>query len=670
MASLEEFGHLKIKLEDIKSATNDFDESQLIGNGGYGKVYKGELPQFKDGCMAAFKRLDPQNGQGDTEFKKEIMTLARYKHGNIISLLGFCDEDNEKVLVYELASRGSLDHHLPSATVTWTQRLKICLAASKGLNFIHDADGKYQRVIHCDIKSANILLDDNWNAKVSDFGLSEMAPANQQYSAVIKNPSGTHGYVDPALLNTNTLMKESDVYSFGVVLFEVLCGTLCCTYNNGHLIQDLVPDWKKTQENKNLNNFILEGLIKQQRDPSALKTFLDIAYRCLRDSPKERPTMADVVVELEIQLDFAEEQEIAYGDVPMESTDQEEKLNARLSNGILVNGGNTWLSVNKNLKHCEMISIAECLVDYKSRFSGGFYEPSKLIFTTHVRTRFLSPGTPYTVNLVFKNKKPKERYIGLEYKIKDGKKSYSFLADERKDAWLSAELYQLTSDGRAVDLEILFDCQHCPTLLVEGIEFQPQEEDQNVETQPILDPDTYWNENLPSDDKDRENCLMLATRAALKDNRWRWKSLPKTRFEATRNSSRKFDISCDIKLNTLPRETTYATYLVYKQEGDYSIQPGPAHVRDKESVTKDIRHIYLQTPQTPVIGKNVDKNTYNTSHRPKIKGLPKQRSDDWMEVPIWEFRTTNKNILVRLELFSYDDSLEGIEVQGIEFRPV
>ncbi|GKA74063.1 hybrid signal transduction histidine kinase M, partial [Tanacetum coccineum] len=167
-------------------------------------------------------------------------------------------------------------------------------------------------------------------------------------------------------------------------------------------------------------------------------------------------------------------------------------------------------------------------------FSGGFYEPSKLIFTTHVRTRFLSPGTPYTVNLVFKNKKPKERYIGLEYKIKDGKKSYSFLADERKDAWLSAELYQLTSDGRAVDLNFLFDC-HAPTFvffsnfLVEGIEFQPQEEDQNVETQPILEPDTYWNENLPSDDKDRENCLMLATRAALKDNRWRWKSLPKTR---------------------------------------------------------------------------------------------------------------------------------------------
>ncbi|GJR45711.1 kinase-like domain, phloem protein 2-like protein [Tanacetum coccineum] len=482
MASLEEFGHLKIKLEDIKSATNDFDESQLIGNGGYGKVYKGELPQFKDGCMAAFKRLDPQNGQGDTEFKKEIMTLARYKHGNIISLLGFCDEDNEKVLVYELASRGSLDHHLPSATVTWTQRLKICLAASKGLNFIHDADGKYQRVIHCDIKSANILLDDNWNAKVSDFGLSEMAPANQQYSA------------------------------------------------------DLVPDWKKTQENKNLNNFILEGLIKQQRDPSALKTFLDIAYRCLRDSPKERPTMADVVVELEIALGLQEYKEKAFTQ-------------------------NVWLITNQ---------------------------------------------------------------------------------DERKDAWLSAELYQLTSDGRTVDLEILFDCQHCPTLLVEGIEFQPQEEDQNVETQPILEPDTYWNENLPSDDKDRENCLMLATRAALKDNRWRWKSLPKTRFEVD----------------------------LYKQEGEYCVVTD----FDKSLLTStcEANRCFERLGRSDLnaVEKNVDKNTYNTAHRPKIKGLPKQRSDDWMEVQIWEFRTTNKSILVRLELFSYDDSLEGIEVQGIEFRPV
>nr|GFD46728.1 protein kinase-like domain, phloem protein 2-like protein [Tanacetum cinerariifolium] len=127
--------------------------------------------------MFAIKRLDPKYGQGDAEFYKEIRTLCCFRHENLISLRGFCKEEGETILVYEYASRGSLDRLLSDVTLTWTQRIKICLDAAKGLSFLHDPNGTQQRVLHCDLKSANILLDNNMTAKVSDFGLSKMGPA-------------------------------------------------------------------------------------------------------------------------------------------------------------------------------------------------------------------------------------------------------------------------------------------------------------------------------------------------------------------------------------------------------------------------------------------------------------------------------------------------------------
>ncbi|PWA45709.1 serine/threonine/dual specificity protein kinase, catalytic domain-containing protein [Artemisia annua] len=230
MASfVTEFKHLEIQLEDIISATNNFDESKVIGRGGFGKVYAGELSHSQSGekSLVAIKRLDHKYGQGDPEFFKEIRMLSCYRHGNLISLLGFCCQGVEMILIYDYASRGSLDRYLSSADLTWTQRLMICIDAAKGLSFLHDPNGTQPRVLHCDIKSANILLDKNLTAKVSDFGLSKMGPANQQYSLLITCALGTPGYCYPVFLETYSLTKESDVYSFGVVLLEILSGKLC-----------------------------------------------------------------------------------------------------------------------------------------------------------------------------------------------------------------------------------------------------------------------------------------------------------------------------------------------------------------------------------------------------------------------------------------------------------
>nr|GFC12296.1 protein kinase-like domain, phloem protein 2-like protein [Tanacetum cinerariifolium] len=297
----KEFEHLVVKLEDIKSATDNFDVSKVIGSGGFGKVYKGEVSHSKGRSMVAFKRLNRKFGQGDPEFWKEIMMLSRYTHENLISLLGYCNEGGEMILVYEHASNGSLDRHLSSTTLTWTQRIKICLGAARGISYLHEDKGNYQRVIHRDIKSSNILLDENWNSKVSDMGLAKIGPANQPYTALVTNIVGTLGYLDPVYLHMGVLTKESDVYSFGVVLFEVLCGRICFEKSNGGFLS-LVPMWKKSCKLNKIDELIFKDSNVKNMDPTSLVTFTDIALRCLNKSREARPTMSHVVEKLEIAL--------------------------------------------------------------------------------------------------------------------------------------------------------------------------------------------------------------------------------------------------------------------------------------------------------------------------------------------------------------------------------
>ncbi|MFS7928102.1 putative protein kinase RLK-Pelle-CrRLK1L-1 family [Helianthus anomalus] len=245
---LEKFQHLKIQLEEITTATNNFNKENYIGVGGFGKVYKGEVSHSKGRGMVAIKRLDHASRQGAPEFLKEITMLSDYKHENVISLVGFCCEGGEMILVYELAFRGSLDSYLKSPHLTWRQRLKICLDSAKGLRYLHDPRETRRRLIHCDIKSGNILLDDQWNAKVADVGLSIIGSANEQHSLIVTAAAGTMGYIDPVYWMTNTLTKESDVYSFGVVLFEVLCGRLCYTRDNkGHVVEEILT-WIKSYD--------------------------------------------------------------------------------------------------------------------------------------------------------------------------------------------------------------------------------------------------------------------------------------------------------------------------------------------------------------------------------------------------------------------------------------
>ncbi|PWA93618.1 protein kinase-like domain, Phloem protein 2-like protein [Artemisia annua] len=512
MASfVTEFKHLEIQLEDIISATNNFDESKVIGRGGFGKVYAGELShsQSEEKSLVAIKRLDRRYGQGDTEFFKEIRMLSCYRHENLISLLGFCCQGGEMILIYEHASGGSLDCLLGSTDLTWTQRLRICIDAAKGLSFLHDPNGTQQRVLHCDIKSANILLDKNMTAKVSDFGLSKMGPANQQYSILITSAVGTPGYCDPLYMQMYTLTKESDVYSFGVVLFEVLCGRLCFEISNGQL-KVYVPLWRKCYEENKLHEIILQDL-RQQMDPSSMKTFSDIASQCLRNAREERPTMSRVVEELEIALESQEFPDLRlevltkYEDIlmavdPLLIYKTGKQLKELLSKGLIINEGKKWLSVNEKGEHTERIYIEACnpqsfsryynqeeLLRHptgdvvNSRFPGGrcyFYE---IGFKARVRGEYLTPHISYTLNLVFRYKDQRDvnEYNPLRYKIDGEDETKVFMiypsTHMREDGWFIVPLYQFTSQHTTVDLQFQFEYRRA-ILQVAGIEFQPSEE--------------------------------------------------------------------------------------------------------------------------------------------------------------------------------------------------
>nr|XP_043638386.1 receptor-like protein kinase HERK 1 [Erigeron canadensis] len=303
MSSIKEFQHLKIPLQDLIAATNNFGDTNFIARGGFGKVYRGELVRSDGLTMVAVKRLDSALGQGAPEFWKEVMLLSRYKHENLVSLLGFCDEGGENILVYEYLANKSLDLYLSGHDLSWIQRLRICIGAAHGLQFLHHpAEGSQERVLHCDIKSANILLDQNWKPKISDFGLSKFGPANQQYSYLFSNAVGTMGYCDPLYIETGFLTKESDIYSFGVVLFEVLCGRHC-VQNYEDIRRFLARFARKCYEEKKLDAIIHTSLI-EEISPHCLERFSTIAYQCLQTDRSERPSIATIVKELEIALQY------------------------------------------------------------------------------------------------------------------------------------------------------------------------------------------------------------------------------------------------------------------------------------------------------------------------------------------------------------------------------
>lgn len=300
--------------EEMKLATKHFRPDLILGEGGFGVVYRGVIdesvrPGYKT-TEVAIKQLNPNGFQGDREWLTEVSYLGQLSHPNLVKLIGYCCEDEHRLLVYEYMASACLEKHLfrrMSNTLTWLRRIKIALDAAKGLAFLH---GLERQIIYRDFKTSNILLDANFNAKLSDFGLAKEGPMGDQ-THVSTRVMGTYGYAAPEYVMTGHLTARSDVYGFGVVLLEMLIGRRALDKSRPSREHNLV-EWCRPLMNNNKKLLrILDARIDGQYSVKAMMRVASLGHQCLSQNPKGRPVMNQVVGVLEAVYEEERTREMA-----------------------------------------------------------------------------------------------------------------------------------------------------------------------------------------------------------------------------------------------------------------------------------------------------------------------------------------------------------------------
>ncbi|CAI0440512.1 unnamed protein product [Linum tenue] len=272
--------------------TSNFRQDRVLGGGGFGNVYKGSITEdLRDG-------MQPVEVAVKVQFQAEVIFLGQLSHPNLVKLIGYCCEDEHRVLIYEYMARGSVENNLFSRVLlplSWKIRMKIAFGAAKGLAFLHEAE---KPVIYRDFKTSNILLDGEYNAKLSDFGLAKDGPMGDK-THVSTRIMGTYGYAAPEYIMTGHLTPRSDVYSFGVVLLELLTGRKSLDKSRPTREQNLA-DWglPLLKEKKKLLN-IVDPRLEGDYPVKAVHKAAMLAYHCLNKNPKARPLMRDIVDSLE-----------------------------------------------------------------------------------------------------------------------------------------------------------------------------------------------------------------------------------------------------------------------------------------------------------------------------------------------------------------------------------
>ncbi|KFK40107.1 hypothetical protein AALP_AA3G331300 [Arabis alpina] len=293
-------------LAELRASTRNFKSENVLGEGGFGKVFKGWLEEKvpgkqSNGTVIAVKKLNSESFQGYEEWQCEVNFLGRISHPNLVKLLGYCLEGDDLLLVYEFMQKGSLENHLfrkgsSVQPLSWEIRLRIAIGAAKGLAFLHASE---KQVIYRDFKASNILLDASYNAKISDFGLAKLGPSASQ-SHITTRVMGTQGYAAPEYVATGHLYVKSDVYGFGVVLAEILTG-LHALDPNRPSGQHNLTEWIKPHlfERRKLRSIIDPRLEGKYPFKSVFRV-AHLALKCLGPEPKDRPSMKEVVEALEL----------------------------------------------------------------------------------------------------------------------------------------------------------------------------------------------------------------------------------------------------------------------------------------------------------------------------------------------------------------------------------
>ncbi|XP_074302470.1 proline-rich receptor-like protein kinase PERK15 [Silene latifolia] len=283
--------------EELAAATNNFDKSRMLGQGGFGYVYKGTLPNGKE---IAVKSLKSGSGQGEREFQSEVEIISRVHHRHLVSLVGYCIAGGQRMLVYEFLPNDTLEFHLhkKDPPLDFSTRLRIALGSAKGLSYLHE--DCHPRIIHRDIKASNILLDENFEAMVADFGLAKLTTDTNTH--VSTRVMGTFGYLAPEYASSGKLTEKSDVFSYGVMLLELITGRPPVDPNMKYM-EDSLVDWSRPLLAKALETGNYDELadprLERIYNPQEMQRMVACAAASIRHSAKKRPKMSQIVRALE-----------------------------------------------------------------------------------------------------------------------------------------------------------------------------------------------------------------------------------------------------------------------------------------------------------------------------------------------------------------------------------
>ncbi|GJU15207.1 kinase-like domain, phloem protein 2-like protein [Tanacetum coccineum] len=712
---------LKLSLEYIKLATQSFSQDYIIGHGEFGNVYKGHTHGHN---IIAAKRLDTKSAQGEAEFMTELKILMEYKHENVIGLLGYSDEEDEKIIVYEYAARRSLDRYLSDNSLTWVMRLRICIDIAIGLEFLHGTVSSPEMVIHRDISSSNILLFDDWKAKITDFGLSLVCPTNQD--VVIDNVTGTIGYRDPLYSKTSLLTKESDIFSLGAVLFDILCGKLSSEkLDNEYLYLPFLA--KQHYYVGKLDELVFEG-IKEQIVPQSYITFTRIALQCLHHRRERRPTASEVIIQLMEALKIQEDHELWEPKLPKDykeiiqmskcpeiySTKMKEELYNTFSEGILLQQDKVQLlSFDGNGERNKMVSAAmfsylnSCPHEWKSLQESRFetvvemFDISKLNIEIKTNAQLLSPNVVYGVYLVFKLSdsrqfSSKPMYVNLKYR--NGLESlHAYFATWRHKEWMMIKLYQFVNLNEDLVFDFLLESfsSYCGdgAVYVEAIEFRAIAEAKHEDIGKLKEVQQVLKSNfnvdhvqqLPTNfeeifkicrnydelfwlgEVNEKKLLVLSAKAVLYKfsnvDLFTSKQLAESRFQEVIEllPQQVFHLNCTIKSQMLSRDTEYVSYLVFKLSETGQGLHCPVKVRDVlHKENNETEFVYFITPSAL----NINGNTR----------IPEHREDGWMEIQMWKFNSTHEfkddSLSIDMKFTCLEGIMSGLIVGGLEFRPM